>query len=57
METKEIIEYQMSKDMFDALVKTKKGKDAKKNNWQYVTDIVNAEYGLKGHCVRVVVDR
>ena len=42
------IGYQMNKKQFDTLVATRKGVDVKKNPYQYVMEIINMSYGLRG---------
>lgn len=45
--------YQMSKSMFDAYVKNRKGKDKSKNPYKYVTEIINTEYGIIGKVEKI----
>lgn len=46
------IGYQMNKKQFDA---TRKGADAKKNPYQYVMEIINTSYGLRGTVTRLSI--
>lgn len=40
--------YQMSRQMFEALLKTRRDEDEKKMNpYTYVLNIINSEFGLK----------
>lgn len=50
------IEYKMTKAMADYLLKSRKGDAKKKNNQQYLCDYVNEQCGVKGNCVRVLID-
>ena len=47
--------YQMSKNMFDAYAKNRKGKDKNKSPYKYVMEIVNAEYGIIGKVEKISV--
>ena len=47
------IEYQINKKQFDVLCKGAKA--AKKNPQQYVMDIINETYGLRGTVVNLVI--
>lgn len=50
-------EYKMSKEMAKAYLDEKKGTDELKMNTQnYLRYIVNTEFGIKGDCIRVIVD-
>ena len=48
----EPIEYKMSKQMADGIIKDAKGKG---NPQVLLCDFVNTQFGLKGYCVRVIV--
>jgi hypothetical protein len=48
------IEYKMTKEMADTYLKARKGDDRKKHPQEYLCDLVNAEFGIKGHCTRVL---
>ena len=52
------IEYKMGKVMADEILKDAKGKNGKlpKPAQEILCDYVNRECGLKGYCVRVLVD-
>lgn len=47
-------EYEMSRQMFDSIVKTG-GRKAKENPFPYVLKIVNDTFGIKGTVSRIVV--
>lgn len=49
------IGYQMNKKQFDALVATRKGADVKKNPYQYVMEIINTSYSLRGTVIRLSI--
>lgn len=48
------IEYKMEKAMADALLKARKGEDKKKHPQEYLCDVVNEQFGVKGNCVKVL---
>lgn len=48
------VEYKMSNAMAQHIIKSHKG--PKKNKQDMLCAYVNQEMGLKGHCVRVLVD-
>lgn len=48
------IEYKMPERMAQAYLKMRKGDDMKRNPQEYLCKIVNEEFGLKGHCVKVI---
>lgn len=52
------IEYKMSKGMADEIIKTAKSKSGKlpKPAHEILCDYVNTQCGLKGFCVKVLVD-
>ena len=52
------IEYKMSKLMADEILKAAKGKSGKlpKPALDVLCDYVNTQMGLKGYCVKVLVD-
>lgn len=47
-------EYKMTKNMADMYLKERKGPDKNKHPQEYLCDIVNSEFGIKGTCTRVV---
>ena len=49
-------EYKMSVEMADALLKLRKGEEKKKHPSEYLCEIVDAEFGIKGVCSRVIVE-
>ena len=54
----EQIEYRMSKQMFDSLVKTRNSAaDKKMNPYAYVMKVVNSDFGLKGEVKKLHIDR
>lgn len=48
------IEYKMSNAMANSIIKNHKG--PKKSNQEILCSYVNEQMGLKGNCVRVLVD-
>ena len=48
------IEYKMSAAMAQNIIKNHKG--PKKNKQEMLCNYVNSEFGLKGRCVKVLVD-
>ena len=48
------IEYKMTKEMADAYLKSRKGDDKKKHQQEYLCEVVNTEFGIKGTCVKVL---
>ena len=49
-------EYRMSKAMVKTLMAKRKGTDANLSNQKYLCKCVDEEFGIKGHCVRVLTD-
>lgn len=49
------ITYKMSKETAKIYLKSRKGNEAKINPNAFLCSIVNAEYGVKGTCVEVVL--
>lgn len=49
-----LVEYKMSRDMAENIIKTKKGN--KTDPQTILCDFVNTFMGVKGYCVRVLVD-
>ena len=47
-------EYKMTKEMGDAILKTRKGTDKNKHPQDYLCQVVNDEFGIKGNCIRVL---
>ena len=47
-------EYKMSKEMADAYLKSRNGADKNKHPQEYLCDIVNSQFGIKGTCTRVL---
>lgn len=48
------IEYKMLKEMAAMYLKTAKGEFAKKHPKEYLIQVVNEEFGVKGTCVNVI---
>ena len=48
--------YSMSKKMFDAIVKDRKGEDKKKNPFAYVLEVINHEFGLKNEVTSISIN-
>lgn len=47
-------EYKMSKEMANAYLKGRKSTDKNKHPQDYLCQIVNNEFGIKGNCTRVL---
>lgn len=47
------IEYRMSKEMANNILKTRKGNDQRMNPQKYLCKYVNDVLGLKGNCILV----
>lgn len=47
-------EYKMSKEMANAYLNARKGEEKKKHPQEYLCQIVNNEFGIKGTCTRVL---
>ena len=47
--------YQLTKAMFNAILKTRKGNDLKLHPYKYVAQVINNEFGILGGCGRVVI--
>ena len=47
-------EYKMTKEMANAYLNTRKGEEKKKHPQEYLCQIVNNEFGIKGTCTRVL---
>lgn len=51
------IEYKMTKKMFNAILKTRRNnEEAKLNPHNYVMNVVNNNFGLRGHVTHLIVD-
>ena len=48
------IEYKMPKEMAEMYLKTAKGEFAKKHPKEYLIEVVNEEFGIKGTCINVI---
>ena len=47
-------EYKMTKEMANAYLSSRKGDDKKKHPQEYLCQVVNDEFGVKGKCVKVL---
>lgn len=47
-------EYKMTKEMASAYLNSRKGDDKKKHPQEYLCQVVNDEFGIKGNCIRVL---
>lgn len=47
-------EYKMTKEMANAYLKDRKGTDKNKHPQDYLCQVVNNEFGIKGNCTRVL---
>lgn len=50
------IEYKMSKTCADNLLKLRKGEEKKFPVQKFLCDYVNLVYGVKGNCVKVIIE-
>ena len=48
------IEYKMSKELALSYLGNRKGDDKKKDAQEYLCEIVNTQFGVKGNCIRVL---
>lgn len=48
------IEYKMTPEMAEAYLKSRKGEDKKKHPQDFLCDLVNNEFHVKGNCIRVL---
>ena len=49
-------EYKMPKAMAEAYLKLRKGEDKKKHPNDYLRELVDIDFGIKGVCSRVIVE-
>ena len=49
------IEYEMSKQLAKSILDTRKGTERNIPPQQFLCQVVNDDFGLKGHCVKVHV--
>ena len=47
-------EYKMTKEMANAYLNARKGEEKKKHPQDYLCQVVNNEFGIKGNCTRVL---
>lgn len=50
------IAYRMPAGVAKAYLKNRHGDETKMNNQAYLCKIVDQDYGLKGNCVKVIID-
>ena len=55
MKNSKSIEYQITKKQFDGILSTRSDEDAKSNPYQYVINIINETYGLRGTVTHLVL--
>lgn len=55
MKNTKAIDYQITKKQFDNILSTRKDSEAKKNPYQYVMDIINENYGLRGTVTHLAI--
>lgn len=48
-------EYKMSKEMANEYLKNRKGSDKNKHPQEFLCNLVNTAFGIKGSCTRVVI--
>ena len=53
--TTDELEYRMSKELFDAILGSRTEVEKKKNPKEYVVDVINREFGLKGTVTSVSI--
>lgn len=49
------IEYEMPKAFAKELLKTRKGNENNKSQQDFLCEVVNMEFGIKGYCTRVIL--
>ena len=49
-----VVEYKMPKELPAMYLKTAKGEFAKKHPKEYLIQVVNEEFGVKGTCINVI---
>lgn len=47
--------YQMTKTLFNNLLKARKGTELKMNPYKYVCNIVNEQFGIKGKITKITI--
>ncbi len=55
MKNSKSIEYQITKKQFDGILSTRSDEEAKSNPYQYVMNIINETYGLRGTVTHLVI--
>ena len=50
-----MVKYQMTKEMFNSIIKTRKGEENKMNPFAYVKKYVNEQFCVKGTVVGIVL--
>ena len=48
-------EYKMSKEMANEYLKNRKGPEKNKRPQEFLCNLVNTEFGIRGNCIRVVI--
>lgn len=49
------LEYQMPKQMFEAILKTRNNKNSKMNPYVYVMNVINESFGLRGTVTKLSI--
>lgn len=49
-------EYKMSEGMAKAYLDSRKGEDRKKHPGDYLREVVDSDFGIKGKCSRVIIN-
>lgn len=55
MKNEHPLEYQMSRDMFNAMLKQRSEGEKKLNPYNYVMNVINEEWNLRGKVTRLSV--
>lgn len=55
MKNSKSIEYQITKKQFDGILSTRNDEEVKSNPYQYVINIINETYGLRGTVTHLVI--
>lgn len=48
-------EYKMSREMANEYLKNRKGPEKNKRPQEFLCNLVNTEFGIRGNCIRVVI--
>lgn len=49
------LEYQMAKKMFNAILDKRNDLEKKQNPYNYVIDVINKEFGLRGEVKKIFI--